>query len=122
MAMSDPLVKSISEIKDMLAAQKSILETRLAKIKSDIRHDEVPLEQDFEEQAVQRENDEVLDHLGQSAQTELAEINKAFQRMEAGSYGTCVSCERDIGVARLFAVPYTELCSRCAQSDEEAEA
>lgn len=37
--------------------------------------------------------------------------------METGGYGVCASCGRDISTKRLEAVPWTELCRECADSE-----
>lgn len=48
-------------------------------------------------------------------QIELKRIEAAFQRMEQGEYGYCVSCGEPIAVKRLEADPTTPLCIDCAQ-------
>lgn len=40
----------------------------------------------------------------------LGEIEAALERMEHGTYGTCVECGREIDAERLEAVPYATLC------------
>ncbi|MGH2517836.1 MAG: TraR/DksA family transcriptional regulator [Ktedonobacterales bacterium] len=45
-----------------------------------------------------------------NAQTLLAEVNAALERLDGGAYGTCAVCGRDIGVRRLEALPYATLC------------
>ncbi len=51
-----------------------------------------------------------------SVQTRLRQIEDAIGRYEAGTYGICDSCGREIDIARLEAIPYTELCLRCAET------
>lgn len=46
------------------------------------------------------------------------EINAALGRMEAGEYGYCIECYRKIPVARLEAVPWTDLCVECKARHE----
>ena len=41
---------------------------------------------------------------------ELQEVEGAFQRVEAGTYGTCQACGRPIGAERLEALPATRFC------------
>jgi len=69
---------------------------------------------DFEEQAVARANDEVVESLGEQATAELAQIKAALTRIELGSYGVCVRCGEAIPPARLKAVPYAAACAGCA--------
>lgn len=69
---------------------------------------------DWEEQAVEREGEEVLERLGEAGQAEVARIRAALQRMADGSYGVCVRCGGQIVPARLMALPETALCADCA--------
>lgn len=48
--------------------------------------------------------------------TRLRQINEALARVEAGTYGVCDNCGREIDIARLEAIPYTPLCLRCAET------
>ena len=43
----------------------------------------------------------------------LRAIEAAIERIDKGTYGICTSCEQDIGVARLKAVPWTSVCIEC---------
>ena len=51
--------------------------------------------------------------LTQSTQR-LAEIAAALERLDDGTYGTCVRCGKPIAVARLEARPYAPTCISCA--------
>jgi DnaK suppressor protein len=64
---------------------------------------------------VVEERDAALD-----AQNEenLKKINSAIQRLENGNYGECQRCGNSISVARLEAIPYTELCIDCQRKEE----
>jgi RNA polymerase-binding transcription factor DksA len=44
----------------------------------------------------------------------VAEIDQALERLEAGTYGRCVSCGRPIPEERLAAVPWAALCVPCS--------
>ena len=69
---------------------------------------------DSSEQAVERENDEVIDQLESDARTELAQVRQAMLRIDNDTYGACVKCGEEIGVERLKALPYVALCIDCA--------
>lgn len=69
---------------------------------------------DFAEQAVERQNEEVLEALLAEAEAGLREVELARQRLAEGRYGDCRRCGEDIGAARLDALPAAELCVRCA--------
>ena len=42
-----------------------------------------------------------------------AAVTDALKRIDAGTYGTCVSCERPIPYGRLIAMPETATCVSC---------
>jgi DnaK suppressor protein len=44
----------------------------------------------------------------------VTEVDAALDRVAAGTYGLCERCGRDIGAARLEALPAARLCIRCA--------
>jgi RNA polymerase-binding transcription factor DksA len=69
---------------------------------------------DWEELAVEREGDEVLEDLGQSAQLELRMIEAALQRIAEGEYGDCVTCGSKVSEDRLDLLPATPFCRNCA--------
>jgi RNA polymerase-binding transcription factor DksA len=71
-------------------------------------------EKDWEELAIEREGDEVLEDLGQSAQSDLRMIDAALERVEADEYGFCTVCGDAIAEERLDVVPATPFCHKCA--------
>jgi DnaK suppressor protein len=97
-----------------LLERKQELEQRSAHAKSDMRHESDPLVADFADQATQREDDEVLAQISDSADAELLQIRRALARLEAGEYETCARCGEPIAAGRLQAVPATDRCSQCA--------
>ena len=51
----------------------------------------------------------------------LSKIEAALRKIEEGSFGECVSCGDDIGIARLKARPVAELCIECKSEQEKHE-
>lgn len=49
----------------------------------------------------------------------LEKIEAALERIENGTYATCIGCEGKIPKTRLNAIPYTPACITCAESDEQ---
>jgi RNA polymerase-binding transcription factor DksA len=99
------------QVRSSLIDMLEDLDDRLAKITHDVRE---PLDRDFEEQATQAENDEVLDGLGNAARTEIALVKLAISRIDKGQYGLCQVCGNEISKERLKVVPYSSLCIKCA--------
>jgi len=73
-----------------------------------------PGESDWEEQAAQRENDEVLEFLGKQALDEIEQIKRAIYRIDHGKYGVCSGCGKPIAQERLEAMPYASTCTHCS--------
>jgi DnaK suppressor protein len=48
--------------------------------------------------------------LEEGTQQTIEEIDAALERIEAGTYGTCESCGKAIGEARLRAIPWARYC------------
>jgi len=44
----------------------------------------------------------------------IAEVDRALEKLEEGTYGECDDCGRRIGAERLDAVPWAALCVDCA--------
>lgn len=105
----------IDDMKNQLMEEQQRLMKLLAKTKLHIFRDE-PVSQDFAEQAVEVENDQVVEALDQGAQIELSQINKALKRIEDDTYGECVVCGAAIQSERLAAIPHTPFCIKCASA------
>ena len=87
--MSEP---SFHAIKERLRSRRDVLRERVTAVEADRRRTGGPLSADFEEQSVER----------------------ALQRLRAGTYGVCVVCHDRIEPERLDTVPEAERCARCA--------
>lgn len=61
---------------------------------------------------------ELADTLEDNSEGVLAAIDGALERIEAGTYGTCVRCGKPIAEERLEALPYAELCIECKREVE----
>ncbi|MCC7463671.1 MAG: TraR/DksA family transcriptional regulator [Gammaproteobacteria bacterium] len=108
------MVVDTKAVRERLLARRVELEGRSSQVKADMRHESDPLVADFADQATQRENDEVLAKIGESADAELAQLRRALERLDRGVYETCACCGEAIPVARLNAVPYADRCADCA--------
>ena len=98
--------------KRKLLALKDEITQRINAIDKDIRHE--GMTSDWTEQATERENDEVLESLGNASEKELLMINNALKRIETGDYFYCSSCGDEIPTARLESLPFTTHCVNCA--------
>ena len=102
---------SYEALKAELEEKLAELQVRLASIKKDVTQSHSG---DSAEQAQERENDEVVDAIGNETAQSIRVIQAALNRIEDGTYGICDSCGKDIGDARLAAVPEATRCVECA--------
>jgi RNA polymerase-binding protein DksA len=61
---------------------------------------------------------EIDETLEENSENVLAEIDAALQRIEDGTYGTCLNCGTEIPAERLEAVPWATLCIDCKRREE----
>ena len=108
----------IQAVRVHLLKRREELRNRASRASADLRHESDPLSADFAEQVTQRENDDVLGAISQSAQAELRQLEAALRRLEEGRYTTCSGCGEPIEEERLAAVPYTDRCRACAEGRE----
>lgn len=103
---------TLDERKAELLRRRDALKARLTGIDAELdAHDE----KDWEELAIEREEDEVLEDLGKSGLQEIRMIEAALQRIEDDEYGYCVRCGAEIAPERLDVLPHTPFCRDCAQ-------
>ena|SRR3989338_366338 len=57
--------------------------------------------------------------LASSEQSLLNRVDGALQKLKDGTYGVCENCGKSIGLKRLKAVPYAELCIKCKEAEEQ---
>jgi DnaK suppressor protein len=104
---------------------KHILEERQAELAKVLRNREGI--------AIEKSPD-ALDEVQHAAERELAirnldrdsnllrNVKAALQRIQDGSYGTCLRCDEPINLKRLEAVPWAAYCIRCQEEvDRDAE-
>lgn len=103
-------------IREKLLRRKAELQDRLERAARDLRHAKAPLSPDFAEQATETANDDVLGALDDAFLTELRRIERALERLAAGTYGRCTGCGGVIEPQRLEAVPTATLCVKCAET------
>lgn len=98
-------------IKSKLEARLRELDERAHEIDDELSE---PGDDDWSESAVESENDEVLEKVGNMALDEIRKIKSALAKMDAGTYGICEKCDQKIAPKRLEALPYATTCIDCA--------
>jgi RNA polymerase-binding transcription factor len=51
----------------------------------------------------------------------LREIRSALRRIDAGTFGMCLHCEKEIGRRRLEAVPWARRCLQCQEAADRGD-
>lgn len=100
----------VSKYEERLRKRLAYLNGRLDNIED--RLDDQP-NPDWDENAAEHEEDEVLEDLGKIGLDEIRGINAALARIQAGTYGKCVKCGEEISADRLDIIPQTPFCKDC---------
>lgn len=109
--MTAPDAPDLPRRKAQLLARLAELDTRLHGIESEFLSHQ---SRDWEDLATERENDEVLNAIGEEGHHEIRMIRAALARVRAGAYGYCVTCGERIRDERLDLLPATPFCPTCA--------
>ena len=102
----------LAAAKPRLEAALTELEGRLTNVARDL---DQPADRDWDERAIEMEDDEALEHQAALIEREIASVRRALGRIQDGTYGTCVRCGEEIAPERLEARPEAALCIGCAR-------
>ena len=94
------------------------LKQRLARYDQHQKRADGPLDPDFAEQAVQVQNDEVVEALEGEVRDRLVQVNRALERLHHGNADICERCQASISEGRLSVLPEATLCADCANWEE----
>lgn len=106
----DTLVAKHSELSRYLAPKSSVREGLTVEHQAD--------ELDNIQSRQQREDS--MDFIRRSQST-MVRVKSALGRMESGEYGICLSCDEQIGPARLKAIPWAEYCISCQEKIDSSD-
>jgi RNA polymerase-binding protein DksA len=97
----------------------------LARYRSELERIDEQLDH-HEAEEVERATDfwdtHVLSRLGETDARMLREVVDALHRLDAGTYGKCMTCGEGIGDARIDAIPTATLCIGCADQERPRDA
>lgn len=102
--------ESYVDIIAKLRLKREQLQSRVDSIKVDVSQEH---SHDWAEQAIERENDEVIDVIGTEAQATINDIDAALSRIAQGNYGICCDCGENIDAERLSIIPEAIRCISC---------
>lgn len=102
----------LNKAKHQLTALKKEYQTRIDNIDYDMQHPDTDMVEDWDDQAVITEQNEVRKSLLIEAQHNLELVNNALLRIKNGTYGICAVSGEEIEPERLAAVPYATTCMK----------
>lgn len=104
-------MSNLSALRDQLSLKLEMLMRRFGGIETMLRD---PGDQDWEENAIRKENNHALVAIGDVTDEEIREIRLPIKRIDEGIYSTCSHCQKAIPAARLEALPWATSCVACA--------
>ncbi|MBK8812625.1 MAG: TraR/DksA C4-type zinc finger protein [Acidobacteria bacterium] len=104
-------MENFDEIRQTLVERKVKLAELLGRVEVSARRQ---FDKSLEEQAIQRENEEILTQIDDNLNLEFVQVERALARLDAGDYGFCENCGDKIASNRLQAIPQTSFCLKCA--------
>lgn len=112
--------KTLEELKGQLLAEKENLEKNLEKIARPVDKKEGDYETTFDDIGSDRDDnatevDQYSDNLSVETTLEkkLQDVLDALERMENGTYGKCLNCQKEIDIERLKVNPSAKTCIKC---------
>ena len=100
-----------------IARDRSALETERARLRSELGEPvDAPGQMTYGSQAAAASQVFAQQRdlaLRERSERQLAEVDAAIDRIDAGTYGTCLNCGRPIPAGRLEALPWAAHCIDC---------
>ncbi len=100
-----------------LETQREHLRDEIASQGADPDSDEVNFADDagFADRSHSTEERSRAISMVRALRSNLRDVDRALAKIDAGTYGTCERCGREIGAERLDALPWALLCIECKQ-------
>jgi DnaK suppressor protein len=114
MARKDDILR----MRQILVMRRDALRRALAGDLSSLKELREQTSGDLVDIALDSAQDEICSQLAEVESRELANIEKALERMQNGHFGICENCNGKIGLPRLKALPYATLCIDCQREAE----
>ena len=109
------------EFREALLVQRRHLLEQVAQLEDDLRLLDETVEPETTEEGQERTIADMLERFDERERAELAAIERALERIDAGTYGVCLACGEPIPLARQRALPTAVTCVPCAAFRESME-
>lgn len=117
-AQHDDARPDTSDVRDT-GSVRTLLEEERTRVRGQLRElhaEDTSFDEGFADTSQVTAERGEIDALAGSLTETLRDLDDALAKLEAGTYGQCESCGRDIGAARLEAMPAARLCITCASN------
>ena len=115
-------MENSEQIQTRLLGRQAELEQEIGRYREDTLESSAAEVQDEMDQVNSSEAKTTSMELSSRQVLSLQNVHAALARLDAGTYGKCVVCDRPIGLARLQAIPETPYCIEHAKQAEGNEA
>ncbi len=110
--------KEFTELREKLEMQREEVQQFLSRLEQETRTLDLNVPQDSADRSVINLSKESLFEQGSQRRGLLRRIEGAIERIDEGSFGTCLGCGHQIAVRRLQALPWTQYCLKCQEMIE----
>ena len=113
---------NVQQYKERLLAREQDLSQSAVRFDSEARESRTAEVEDSIDAVTSDESKAANFQLGDVATRTLRQVRAALQRINDGTYGSCMDCGRQIEPARLDAVPWTPYCRDDQEKHDREEA
>ena len=113
--------KKVKAYRDRLVQKKQEILEAYHKNKSYGMEADGEATQDIADKAANSYTKEFLFSLSNTERELLQMLDEALSRVEGRRFGVCVSCEEEMNLKRLEAVPWARLCLSCQEKQESGQ-
>ena len=111
--------KKVEYYKKRLVTTQDEFLRLVTKSERDGREADEEATQDIADKAANSYTKEFLFHQSDENRRLLQMVNEALERVKNGTYGLCVSCQGEVQVKRLEAVPWARHCIDCQEKQDQ---
>src|SRR5512138_3410794 len=113
--------KKLKAFRDRLLAKKQEILEAYNKNKSYGMEADGEATQDVADKAANSYTKEFLFSLSNTERELLQLLDDALARLDSRRFGVCISCEEEMNLKRLEAVPWARLCIACQEKQESGQ-
>jgi DnaK suppressor protein len=111
--------KKVEYYKKRLVTTQDELMRQVTKSERDGREADGEATQDVADKAANSYTKEFLFHQSDENRRLLQLVDEALDRLKNGTFGLCVSCQGEVQVKRLEAVPWARHCIECQEKQDQ---